>query len=601
MPSFLFVNKDAESASLTRSNADEQTSINSHVQRGRRHKRGAGTVARGGGKARKPHGSRKSKDAPVDPVLLGIDHAPQPKRRPSSAPPTGNVITNDDGSPRAFPTRPSSTSGVISVSAHQRSNGQPQPRKKHHPVRKSSKLPQDHFNEMILLNPHHPFTQPQDVSQYTSKHLDPFGQSVVRLDPQVARLCRYFCENFHPGVWNNNAYTFHESAIQVVRRAMQNEVEMNAMLACMAARIENVDMVPDQGTEKYMQQALVAVRSRFNTAPKHQLLLIVFHLYAAEAYRMNYPAAKIHMKAAKVLFDSWGGLAHIPDPALRELFIMGDGHMSSLQLEPCQLPCTYDPGPFAKGFPALLHPEQYEELLHIAPMLQRLCNDNFFPHELVQVIHETIECNWVMQQPQQTDPALAKGVAKWLVIRGAAIRHRLLGLQYPGSSLDPIRITLLMWILASMVILGLKRLVGIISTKFRNIIWMVEDPNRQWSGLEHVRSWALTIGAMCAMPGSEEERWFIDNLFTTGFVEYIRHMGERHPQLDTLDILKTFQMNFFYYEAHQRPRLERLARLLDGGSSDMSSSASQTTGSPSSHTARSRSTQSPPVMGQRDV
>src|ERR1700754_2833865 len=38
---FLFVNKDASSSSLTRSSTTEQSAINSHVQRGRRHVRSA--------------------------------------------------------------------------------------------------------------------------------------------------------------------------------------------------------------------------------------------------------------------------------------------------------------------------------------------------------------------------------------------------------------------------------------------------------------------------------------------------------------------------------------------------------------------------------
>ena len=43
---FLFVNKDSSSNSLTRSTAKEQSSINSHVQRGRRHRRSTNPTRR---------------------------------------------------------------------------------------------------------------------------------------------------------------------------------------------------------------------------------------------------------------------------------------------------------------------------------------------------------------------------------------------------------------------------------------------------------------------------------------------------------------------------------------------------------------------------
>jgi hypothetical protein len=368
---------------------------------------------------------------------------------------------------------------------------------------------------------------------------------------------------------------------------MQSEVEMNAMLACMAARLENVDSIPDQGTVRYMGNALVAVRKRFSSAPKHQLLLIVFHLYAADAYRQNYQAAKIHMQAAKALFDSWGGLDYVPDQALKELFIIGDGHMSAVLLEPCSLPCENDPGPYWMVTPPELQLAPQQDLSSIAPSFQTLCYEGYLPEELVEAIQETAECTWVLLYAPHGAPAASKHAARWLQWRHAAVRYRLLAMSYPGSSLDAIRVGLLMWILTSMVILGLKRLGGLIAPKLRTILWSVDEPRLQWEGLVQAKTWVLTIGAMCSMVGSEEERWFVDQLFEIGFAEHIRRIRETHLQLDTSDVLRKFQANFFYYDAIQRPRLERLARLISGGPSETSSSASQS--SPSDMSRKSRS------------
>ncbi|ETI25690.1 hypothetical protein G647_02464 [Cladophialophora carrionii CBS 160.54] len=609
-PLFLFVNKDAASVSLTRSNAAEQTSINSHVQRGRRHRRSATSASRAGNRGRKTPGREKATDT-TDPVLPAPDpklHRAQhivdqavldvpeaPVAADSIQPTKAGNLHHGVGHHTELPARPSPRNDAAEVTASR--NPAPSVRaRRTTPAAKtekqSSRSPVTEKSIALLNSPHTP--TPRDISQVTSSSLDPFGQSVVKLDSHVAKLCRYFCESFHPSVWHaeswasrEHSYTYQTSAVEVIQRAMQSEVEMNAMLACMAARIENVDLVPGQGTDRYMGNALVAVRKRFSSAPKHQLLLIVFHLYAADAYRQNYQAAKIHMQAAKALFDSWGGLDYVPDPALKELFIIGDGHMSAVLLEPCSLPCENDPGPYWMVTPPELQLAPQQDLSSIAPSFQQLCREGYLPEELVEAIQETAECAWVLLYAPYGAPGASKYAARWLQWRHAAVRYRLLAMDYTGSSLDAIRVGLLMWILTSMVILGLKRLGGLIAPKLRKILLSMDEPRLQWQGLVQAKTWVLTIGAMCSMVGSEEERWFVDQLFEIGFAEHIRCVRETHLELDTSDVLSNFEANFFYYDAIQRPRLERLARLISGGPSETPSSASQS--SPSDASWKSRS------------
>ncbi|KAH0832500.1 hypothetical protein FOPE_01123 [Fonsecaea pedrosoi] len=587
-PQFLFVNKDAASTSLTRSSAAEQTSINSHVQRGRRHRRSATSASRAGTRARKNATREKPTTSVTDPDL--VDSSPSPpkvKTEPKEEDTDNKIWLPARLSPRAKFAEQPKRENLESPASTRRKSTKPK-------TPKSLAGPTVEKKAVVLLNSPRAVETPRDISQITSTSLDPFGQSVVKLDPHVAKLCRYFCEIFHPSVWHaetwasrEGSYTYQTTAVDVVRRAMQSEVEMNAMLASMAARIENVDMVPGQGTDKYMGNALEAVRRRFSSAPKQQLLLIVFHLYAADAYRQNYQAAKIHMQAAKVLFDSWGGLHHVPDPALKELFIIGDGHMSAVLLEPCSLPCEYDPGPYWVVTPPQLQLAPQQDLIRFAPALQRLCLQGYFPEELVEIIQETAECSWVLHHAPLGAPEASKHAARWLQWRHAAVRYRLLALEYPGSSLDAFRVGLLMWILTSMVILGLKRLGSLIAPKLRAIFCSVDGPHSQWEGLSQLKTWVLTIGAMCSMIGTEDEKWFIEQLFEIGFVEHIRQFQETHPDFDTLDVLRNFQEKFFYYDALQRVRLERLARLLSGGLSETPSSASQS--SPSDLSRKSRS------------
>ncbi|KAL2436260.1 hypothetical protein ABEF95_007083 [Exophiala dermatitidis] len=571
-PRFLFVNKDAGSASLTRSNASEQSSINSHVQRGRKHNRS------GSNRGRYNHQFRQS-------------FIREESNTSTDSSKTSLTSTDGDSSYSAANKESSEERDAIATTLpshprHTRRVSRAHPQKPRLPKNSVAGVDVSERYELakqsaakgssaVLLNPAENSKQiadsPADITQVISDPLDPFGQSVVKLDPHVAKLCSYFCEKYHPSVWDaesrtspGGSYTYQNSAPAVIRRAMQNEVEMNAILACMAARIENVDLIPGQGTDKYMGNALTAVRRRFSSASKHQLLLIIFHLYAGEAYRQNYAAAKIHMRAAKALFASWGGLGQVPDPCVKELFIIGDGHMSAVLLEPCDLPCEYDPGPYWTVTPPALQLAAEPNLSSIAPALQAKIAGGYFPDELAEIVKETVECVWVLTNAAAGSVEATKNAARWVQWRHAAIRYRLLAMKFSNTCHEALRVALLMWILTTMVVLGLRRLGYLIAPKLQAILQRQSNAQTEWVGLTDVKIWILSVGAMCSSVDSEVEGWFLEELFKTGLGKYVRKAQSTHPDLDVFDVLKTFQEKFFYHDPVQHLRLKRLAYLVDG-------------------------------------
>ncbi|KAK5065033.1 hypothetical protein LTR84_000868 [Exophiala bonariae] len=561
---FLFVNKDADSSSLTRSTSLEQSSINSYVQRGRRHRRSGNNAGRSGNRARRVGGPSK-RAAEEEAVIVDT-----PSTSASSESPTleGRVPEKLlKGKQLDIPSRPHSRAQTVTPpSVKERPSKAQKPRSKS--TSASSPKAEEEKGTILLLNSR--INSPQDITQVIGSSLDPFGQSVVKLDPHVAKLCRYFAESYHPSVWNaerwgsaDGAYTHLPSAKVVIQRAMQSEVEMNAMLAAMAARIENVDGIPNQGTNKYMGNALVAVRRRFSSASKDQLLLIMFHLYAGEAYRQNYQAAKIHMRAAKAIFASWGGLSQIPDPAIRELFIIGDLHVSAVLLEPPELPCDYDPGPYWSTTPLALQLGPEQELNDIAPALHGLTADGYLPDDLKGIIHEIRECAWVLRYGTVEPSPASKHAVKWLQWRSAAIRCKLLSISFSDASLEAVRVTLLLWVLITTVLLGLRLLGHRLAPKLQSLLRTAKNPYHQWKGRMDIQIWVITVGAMCAGTDSEEESWFVGKLFELGLPENVQLFREMQgPEATTASVLQNFQEKFFYYEKIQRPRLERLATLI---------------------------------------
>ncbi|KAK5193486.1 hypothetical protein LTR99_007037 [Exophiala xenobiotica] len=596
-PQFLFVNKDADSASLTRSNSSEQSSINSHVQRGRRHKRSGGSKGRSGIQGRRTAKSSKTADT-SDELQPGSGSAkytssPSPSKPKDEAPESGVTA------PKPLPARPSPKSKTPRLTASSKARPRVKFNRRSRSLSPGSvKASKIREKAILLLNPNSPLNSPRDISQMTSDSIDPFGLSVVKMDPHIAELCRYFCDKFHPSVWHAESwtlggrYTYQSSSTAIIRRAMQNEVEMNAILACMAARIENVDMIPGQGTDKFMGNALMAVRRRFSSlssASKHQLLLIIFHLYAGEAYRQNWQAARIHMRAAKTLFDSWGGLSHVPDQSIRESFIIGDGNVSACVMEPCELPCEYDPGGYFTVTPPEMLLVAPRDLSTIAPALQDILTDGYLPDALAESILETVECAWVLRHARTgSSPEATKYAARWLLWRNSAVRYRLLATRYSDAVHEAIRTALFVWILTAMVVpLGVMRIAGLNAPRLLRTLKAADWPTHQWRGLLEVNMWILALGAMSAVIDSEEERWYLDQLFEVGMPENIRRYREFNPDVETVDVLKRFHERFFYYEPIQRLRLQRLAQLI-GGAIDFSSNT-VSLGTPSDRTSKSRS------------
>lgn len=596
-PQFLFVNKDAGSASLTRSNAVEQTAINSYVQRGRRHKRSAHNKGRAGTQGRRSTKPDKKGDADDELDLVSGS---------TTATSAASSLPDDESSqsgvkiPKSLSSRsgPKSKAARITASSKARPKVQFTQRSDRGQSPSNVKSRKNMDKTILLLNPSSALNSPRDISQVTSTSIDPFGHSVVKMDPHVAELCRYFCDKFHPSVWHAESwtlkgqYTHQSTSSAIIQRAMQNEVEMNAILACMAARIENVDLIPGQQTDRFMGNALVAVRKRFSSlssASKHQLLLIIFHLYAGEAYRQNWQAARIHMRAAKDLFNSWGGLAHVPDQSIRESFIIGDGNVSACLMEPCELPCEYDPGPYFTVTPPEMLLEAPQDLSTIAPAFRGILADGYLPSDLAEVLLEVVECAWVLRYARTgTSPQAAKHAARWLLWRNSAVRYRILATQYTDMVHEAIRTALFIWVVTAMVVpLGVMRIADLNAPRLMRALQAAKWPTHKWRGLFEVKMWVLAIGAQAARLDGHEEKWYLDQLFEVGMVENIRRYRERNPDVETADVLRQFHQRFFYYEPIQRPRLERLAHLI-GGSVDFGS-RSASSSSPTDRTSKSRS------------
>lgn len=583
---FLFVNKDAASLSLTRSAAGEQSSINSHVQRGRRHKRQSHTHAQA-------HARRKDSSKEVSPPSLKEAESSGTASSPSgSSTSSGTLPVRTSPSDNTFVVTDNDeqSSVLVGQALDQLDTHFPQDESVAEHVARMRTAQQTADDLVNIASPaagsdmrgHHtahglitPNQSPTDIMQYATNPIDPFRDSSIPLDAKTHALIQYYKDVYHPAVWHvetkassKGGYAFQTSAADVIRSALMSDVDMYALLACMASRQQYVDRREGLSTDEYLGKALTATRrfiqQRAEQGPKsnEEILMVIFHLYAAEGYRNNTAAAKVHMKAAKAIVDAIGGLGMLRDPQMRELLIIGDGLLSAMTLQPCQLPCEFDPGPYLSSTTDDLRINATYNLRNICPALRLRPRHDVIPSAIQHLLEEIAELNWVLMHAKDSSLEASQHAMRWISMRSMAIRHRLLAFEVIGPRLDAFRAILVLWIVTTTTLLGLRKLALVIAPQIRAKLKAVTSQGLDFNHHD-IKAWMLSLGAVSAMPESDDARWFVRklaDLFTTsGVVAPTQRLANEHVVLNEL---RKLQHNFFYHEAVHAPYFERLAKSI---------------------------------------
>jgi hypothetical protein len=577
---FLFVNKDASSASLNRSTAREQTSINSHVQRGRRHNRQSNPNSRRSLKERDRLDNKE-----ISPPSLSQSDSSLSLSTSASAPSPSSSSTSSASSSLPVRTAHDGEHSRLST-AKDFLNGEPLDAADDDRIRTAQQTSQDLISiaspaAEVDEHPHSttgglltPIASPADVMQFASNPVDPFANSSIPIDAKTYSLIQYYKHVYHPAVWHvetratpKGGYEFQTSSADVIKSALQSDVDMYALLACMAARQVYVDRLPNatNSTDEYLGKALAATRrfimQRASSGPKshEEILMVIFHLYAAEGYRNNTAAAKIHMKGAKTIVAAIGGLSKLRDPQMRELLIIGDGLLSAMTLQPCELPCEFDPGDYLDAAPPNLRINATYDLCFIAPALRLNLRKDIIPQEIQALLDEIAALQWVLVNAKSAITNASKHAMRWIQMRSMAIRHRLLAYDTDDKRLDVVRASLVLWVVTTTTLLGLKRLSLVIAPQIGNKLRSVGTDNAAWEVWHRdLLAWMLSLGAMSAMPGSEDARWFVGELVGVLQSTGLQIDGGSDPGV-ILQHLVALQADFFYHPSVHDEYLERLA------------------------------------------
>ena len=156
------------------------------------------------------------------------------------------------------------------------------------------------------------------------------------MNPEKHRILDYFVVRFFPAVTRTDVAAFMgyprvsstTPAVEVVRRALSDELHVLALLAAAGARMKFIeryyhfprDDLPERladGTLRLLRQYLAQEKPI-----TYELVQTILYLWAYESYRRNWTAVMPHAKMTMYLVDNHlGGLRNLDPPMQRMLWM----------------------------------------------------------------------------------------------------------------------------------------------------------------------------------------------------------------------------------------------------------------------------------------
>jgi len=526
---YLFINKTADSDSLSHSNKPERVRIHSHVQKGNRRQ---STVDEGSQTSSEAHQLTAPTGKAAWTQWISRFSANSEQHGDRRAPPLASTYNQQTDESRS-----------------------------------------NHLGLMPMLDPtriRRLPTRPQAIPRFPQREhtvVDPFDVTCIKVDATVHQLLQYFLTVSHPNTWHteqvprkNLRYTFRSDAMTIIQGCLHDEMNMYCLLASMASQMTFLDCVNLQQDERYfIHNAIVATQKHFQGHPviTTRLVFNVFHLGVAEWYRFNVDAAYVHLKAAKAMIDQLGGLKQIDKP-LVEMIILGDGYVAAERLTaPVFSADDFDPG----GDEIVIQQglRSIKTILsgrsHIAAGLLASSQQDVVQANMRWIIMDLAVCLSLLKDhlAGRRDIASSPNTLHWLHLRNLAIRHRLLAMDVQDARADALRIALVMWTLMAFTVTGLKRSVKTMVSKLRQVLLPI--PDERWEGHKEVRLWILVIGAISATEASWDQSWFWEEITELPVADL------RDAALTESALIHLCDQ-FFYLESVQKSMLQNLSQNL---------------------------------------
>lgn len=387
----------------------------------------------------------------------------------------------------------------------------------------------------------------------------PFQFTNVTVDTNVYDLLYYFVRSYEPSTRHieitvlskHNSACEQQPSIMCLYDILCNQMETDALLAAMAARIQDVEYV-DQGRRDlvYSNQAMSAisksVSGTIDYAPR--VFRAIFFLAIAAWHNQDTQVLQVHLKGLKAILDSGGGI-EAANMAIRKALLRLDGMASAVQFE---RPC------FASKQFEICDEDQtwlINKVLNLGMLSvlgQQLVDGEYRPiyglglHSLISSLVQYVRVIELQSELTCPCPRLVNLVSCKLDL----IRHQLLELQVAGIQQRIIRVAILIWMMMVLTSEGLSRSVQLMVVGLRDLL--SERHRDQWNGHEPLYFWILSVGIMAAEAGSPTYMYLISEIKMTLMDANVTHFESKEG-------LVQFLRKFLYLSCAQAQLMPKLA------------------------------------------
>lgn len=398
----------------------------------------------------------------------------------------------------------------------------------------------------------------------TAEHvIDPFAAIAVKVDNQLSHtLLQYFIRVSHPRTWHSearslakNVYTFQSDALTLVRDSLHNEVHFYCMLASMASQLSHFEHASqyERSTTLLTQKAIRAIRSHIENSAKvdQRFLFDVHQMAVTEFYRYEVESALVHLQAVKSIIIQLGGWRNV-DTSLREWIVIGDGYVAAELLQKPVFPASsIDPGRTSE------YPRIRDGLFSAGASFRQPRFEGILPVALREILNDLTACiPFVEEHFGRTEAARdssSMATLHWLLLRVTAIRHRLLEINVTNDIAEAIRIALISWLFLVTTITGRRRTAKVLASKLQQLLLRMDHD--AWDNHEDALLWVLLLGAMTATGNVQE--WYLEQVAeATSHLQDLDHAGSIESTLARLS------GNFFYLDGVQKWMLQEVAEQL---------------------------------------
>ena len=454
---FLFINKTANSGSLSHSKSKEKANIYSHVH----------------SKYHKDKKGRTNQLSPKNTNALLERHAGLPN---------GRVIRD---APKALQT-------LVQ------------------PVTKAS-YPNDKRRNDATYR-----LAPRICASLNESAFDPFFCSSVSISAKEQDLLYYPFRNFLETTFKAESLSVSTSAAgfrhkQAVNERLQqcavDDLTMYTTLAysasCMRWTVGEDD--PERPAEIFILKAIDALRVRLKTAEVLDIWLIfsIYALAVSELWAQNYDAASAHLRMLNHFLAGIGGLNYL-NPYMMESIILCDKYVALGKFEPPILPLDWEPAPLPKLKVMKVQSQMTPPLRNLAQGFQGLVGESL-GIELCRIVQDIVICVQLaehikVEATNQTEDQ------RWLFLRHQACVSRLMSLQTNSRLQDCTRVAIVIWTLKITAYFGAQRWSKKLLYRLKSQIIGL-DGSGEWIP-STLLFWMTCLGAMTA-EYTEERDWFL--------------------------------------------------------------------------------------------